>query len=89
MQVNEIRREMDEFDYALSEYRQMVEFCPLVDDLVEAVLVQARSEEDDLRFSYARALGRITGLLPSILSITDVEERKEKIIQITKEKTNV
>jgi len=34
-------------------------------------------------------LGRVTGLLPSILSITDVEKRKEKIIQITKEKTNV
>jgi len=88
MQINEIRREMGEFDLALEECKQMVEFAPLVSDLVDAVLIKTRSEEDDIRFSCARALGRVTGMMPAVLAIEDVEKRKEKLIQMTKEQSN-
>jgi len=66
----------------------MVEFAPLVSDLVDAVLIKTRSEEDDIRFSCARALGRVTGMMPAVLAIEDVEKRKEKLIQMTKEQSN-
>ena len=88
MQINEVRREMGEFDLALEEYKHMVEFGPLVSDLVEAVLMNTRSEEDDIRFSCARALGRVTGMMPAVLAIEDVEKRKQKLIQMTKENSN-
>ena len=88
MLISEIKREMTEFDLALEEYKQMVEFGPLVEQLTEAVLTQVRSEEDDLRFSCARALGRVTGLFPTVLAIKDVEQRKQKLIQMTKEISN-
>ena len=88
MQINEVRREMGEFDLALEEYKQMVEFGPLVEKLTEAVLTKVRSDEDDLRFSCARALGKVTGMMPAVLAIEDVEKRKQKLIQMTKENSN-
>ena len=88
MQINEVRREMSEFDLALEEYKQMVEFGPLVSDLVDAVLIKTRSEEDDIRFSCARALGKVTAMMPAVLAIEDIEKRKQKLIQMTKENSN-
>jgi len=33
-------------------------------------------------------LGRVTGLFPTVLAIKDVEQRKQKLIQMTKEISN-
>lgn len=88
MSVDKVRKEIQQYEKTLEEYKQMVEFGPLVAQLTEAVLTQVRSEEDDLRFSCARALGRVTGLFPTVLAIKDVEQRKQKLIQMTKEISN-
>jgi len=89
MSIDEARKELQQFEKSLEEYKHMVNFGPLVSDLVEAVLIKTRSEEDDIRFSCSRALGRVTGMMPAVLAIEDVEKRKEKLIQITKEYSNV
>jgi len=88
MSIDEARKELQQFEKSLEEYKHMVNFGPLVSDLVEAVLIKTRSEEDDIRFSCARALGRVTGMMPAVLAIEDVEKRKEKLIQMTKEQSN-
>ena len=88
MPLDELIKEMNVYDQTLDEYMHMVDFGPLVSDFTEAVLVKTRSEEDDIRFSCARALGRVTGMLPGILCIQDIEERKKRLIQLTKEYKN-
>ena len=88
MSIDEARKEMQQYEKSLEEYKQMVEFGPLVEELTEAVLTKVRSDEDDLRFSCARALGRVAGLMPTVLAIKDVEQRKQKLIQMTKEISN-
>jgi len=88
MAVDEVRKEIQQYEKTLDEYKHMVDFGPLVEELTEAVLTKVRSDEDDLRFSCARALGRVAGLMPTVLAIKDVEQRKQKLIQMTKEIKN-
>jgi len=86
----DVRKEISEFEIQLTEYKHMVEFGPLVSDLADAALRQARQENaEELQFACAKALGRVIGALPSVLAIKDVKGRKQKLIKITKEFKNV
>jgi len=83
-----IESKMERFSDLLQEAKAMNEFTKLTTELSDAITDKVRREEPNYAAVMPRAFGRFIAYMSMVLSIKDIERRKQKIITLTQEQKN-
>lgn len=83
-----IESKMERLSNLLEECKAMDEFTILTTKLSDAITDKVRKEEPNCAAVMPRAFGRFIAYMSMVLSIKDIEQRKQKIITITQEQKN-